>query len=135
MLLCSGESVARLRAPLVWLYTATAVYGYNCVICGINLKARYAGLPIEVIHVHHEEPLSQSDGEREFDPVVTMKPVCPNCHAVIHSRNPPYPISEVKHMVTGETFCSAQLPSAPHELDIEKFPNMEVSHETKSIRK
>jgi predicted HNH restriction endonuclease len=80
-----------------------AVYGYNCVVCGINLKARYAGLPIEVIHVHHEEPLSQSDGERGFDPVATMKPVCPNCHAVIHSRNPPYPISEVKQMVTGVT--------------------------------
>lgn len=76
-----------------------AVYGFDCYVCGLNLRARYVGLAIEVVHVHHEEPLARASGEREFDPVAKMKPVCPNCHAVIHAREPPYSIAEVKAMV------------------------------------
>jgi len=80
-----------------------AAYGFSCIVCQVNLKSRYAGLPVEVIHVHHEEALSDSEGEREFDPVATMKPVCPNCHAVIHTRTPPYSIEEVRRMVSSYT--------------------------------
>ncbi len=76
-----------------------AAYGFSCFVCGANLKSRYAGVPVEVIHVHHEEPLSGSSGEREFDPVATMKPICPNCRAVIHTRNPPYTVQEVRRML------------------------------------
>ena len=79
-----------------------AVHGFTCFVCKVNLKSRYAGLPVEVIHVHHEEALSASDGEREFDPVATMKSVCPNCHAVIHSRTPPYSVDEIRRMVSSE---------------------------------
>jgi hypothetical protein len=80
-----------------------AEYGFVCFACGVNLKQRYVGLQVEVVHVHHEEPLSLAAGEREFDPVATMKPLCPNCHCVVHSRNPPYTIAEVRGMVTSET--------------------------------
>jgi hypothetical protein len=76
-----------------------AAYGFSCYVCGVNLKARYSGLPMEIIHVHHEEPLSQAPGEREVDPVASMKPVCPNCHCVIHSRTPAYAIEDVKCML------------------------------------
>ena len=76
-----------------------AAYGFSCYVCGLNLRAQYVGLATEVIHVHHEEPLSGAPGEREFDPVATMKPVCPNCHAVIHAREPAYSITEVKAML------------------------------------
>jgi hypothetical protein len=76
-----------------------AAYGFSCYVCGLNLRAQYVGLATEVIHVHHEEPLAGAPREREFDPVATMKPVCPNCHAVIHAREPPYSITEVKAMV------------------------------------
>ncbi len=80
-----------------------AFYGFTCYVCQVSLKQRYSGLPVEVIHVHHEEPLSQMQEEREFDPVATMKPVCPNCHCVIHSRTPPYSIEEVRGMLENET--------------------------------
>lgn len=79
-----------------------AAYGFSCYVCGLNLRTQYVGLATEVIHVHHEEPLAGALGEREFDPVATMKPVCPNCHAVIHTREPPYSINEVKAMVADE---------------------------------
>lgn len=79
-----------------------AAYGFNCYACGINLKSKYCGLDVEVIHVHHEEPLSQSEGAREIYPIATMKPLCPNCHAVIHSRTPPYSITEIRGMLDNE---------------------------------
>ena len=80
-----------------------AVHGFSCFVCGANLKQRYTGITKEVIQVHHEEPLSEAEGEREFDAVATMKPLCPNCHCVVHSRNPPYTITEVRAMLSGET--------------------------------
>lgn len=80
-----------------------AKYGYSCYACGTNLRQRYAGLLVEVIHVHHEEPLSEAKAQRVFDPVATMKPLCPNCHCVEHSRNPPYSINELRRMIQNET--------------------------------
>jgi hypothetical protein len=77
-----------------------AAYGFSCQVCGVRLKAKYAGLTVELVHVHHEEPLGATLGEREFDPVASMKPVCPNCHAVIHARDPAYSIAEVRSMLT-----------------------------------
>ena len=78
-------------------------YGYNCYACGTNIYTRYRGLSSELIHVHHEEPLGAASGPREVDPVADMKPLCPNCHAVIHSRKPPYSIAQLKEMFTDET--------------------------------
>ncbi len=76
-----------------------SAYGFDCVVCGVNLKRKYRGMDRELIHVHHEDPLSQAKGSREFDPIETMKPVCPNCHSVIHSRTVPYSIEEVRTML------------------------------------
>ena len=71
------------------------------VIAAAEFKrlAKEKGLAVEVIHVHHEDPLCEADGEREFDPVATMKPVCPNCHCIIHSKTPPFSIDEVRQML------------------------------------
>lgn len=78
-------------------------YGFNCFACGTNLRQRYSGLKKELIQVHHEEPLSQTSGEREFDPIATMKPLCPNCHCVVHSRIPTYTVVELRAMLHDET--------------------------------
>jgi len=78
-------------------------YGYDCFACGTNLRRHYRGLPVELIHVHHEEPLAANPGPRAVDPVAELKPVCPNCHAVIHSRTPPYSIGELRQMLRDET--------------------------------
>lgn len=74
-------------------------FGYDCFVCGENLRSRYGNLPMELIHVHHEEPLAANPGPHKIDPIAEMKPVCPNCHAVIHSKEPPYTITEMKEML------------------------------------
>jgi hypothetical protein len=78
-------------------------HGFDCFVCGENLRALYAGLSTEVIHVHHEEPLSEATGQREFDAVSSMKPLCPNCHCVLHSRRPAYTLTELRRMRCGQS--------------------------------
>lgn len=36
------------------------------------------------------------DGQYETDPVEDLKPVCPNCHAMLHQKSPPHNIEELK---------------------------------------
>ena len=49
----------------------------------------YGEMGIGYIHVHHVAPLSDITGEREINPTVGLVPVCPNCHAMLHT--PPRP--------------------------------------------
>jgi 5-methylcytosine-specific restriction protein A len=46
-------------------------------------------------HVHHLKAISMVGPDYECDPIQDLRPVCPNCHAVIHRREPPYTIDEV----------------------------------------
>ena len=56
--------------------------GTKCAICGFDSEMLY-GIP-GIIHVHHMNPIAK--GVRETDPVENLIPVCPNCHAIIHSK-------------------------------------------------
>jgi predicted HNH restriction endonuclease len=40
-----------------------------------------------------------------IDPVADMRPVCPNCHAVIHLCDPPLSIEETKAMIKARPSC------------------------------
>jgi predicted HNH restriction endonuclease len=46
--------------------------------------------------VHHLRPLSGIAEEYEIDPVEDLRPVCPNCHAMLHRKTPPYTIDELR---------------------------------------
>ena len=73
-----------------------AHYGTKCAVCGISLVDIYGDVGEGTIHVHHLEPLSEVANEYEVDPIKDLRPVCPNCHVIIHKRIPPYSIEEVK---------------------------------------
>jgi hypothetical protein len=71
-------------------------YGTDCAICGFSFRAKYGEIAEGFIHVHHLRPLSEIGEEYEVDPVEDLRPVCPNCHAVLHRRIPAYSIEEVR---------------------------------------
>ena len=75
-------------------------YGYNCFICGLNFEERYGDIGKDFIHVHHIKPLSEIKEEYIINPLEDLKPVCPNCHAMLHKKNPPYTIEEIKNKIT-----------------------------------
>ena len=59
-------------------------YKTSCVVCGFNFEAKYGAVGKGFIHVHHLNPLALTDGEYELDPIADLRPVCPNCHAMLH---------------------------------------------------
>lgn len=58
------------------------------------------------IHVHHLRPLSLIGNESEVDPVEDLRPVCPNCHAVLHLGGQCRTLDEVKQLMRQAT-CAA----------------------------
>lgn len=61
-------------------------YGFNCVICNFSFKKVYGKLGEGYIHVHHLKPLAEITREYTLDPVKDLRPVCPNCHAMLHRK-------------------------------------------------
>jgi predicted HNH restriction endonuclease len=69
-------------------------YGSSCIVCGFNFAQVYGEVGEGIIHVHHLRSLSDIGAEYEIDPVRDLRPVCPNCHAIIHCQNPAFTIEE-----------------------------------------
>lgn len=74
-------------------------YGVSCFVCTLDFGERYGPPGEGYIHVHHLFPLSESGELHEVDPIEDLRPVCPNCHAVIHRRSPPYTLEEIRRML------------------------------------
>jgi 5-methylcytosine-specific restriction enzyme A len=74
-------------------------YGFRCAACEQTLQDRYGTVAANFIHVHHLNPLSGGKKTSDVDAVRDLRPVCPNCHAIIHLRTPPFSIDEVRGML------------------------------------
>lgn len=74
-------------------------YQSNCIICKFDFEKKYGPIGKGYIHIHHLKPLSERKGCYQVDPEKDLRPVCPNCHAMIHKRNPPYTIEEMKDLI------------------------------------
>jgi predicted HNH restriction endonuclease len=70
-------------------------HGTTCAACGLSLGKLYGILAEGYIHVHHLTPIGSADGEREVDPIRDLRPLCPNCHAVAHIKDPPLRPEEI----------------------------------------
>jgi len=84
------ERSARARAECI------SHHGDACAICGFSFRCRYGEVGSGLIHVHHLKPLSETGEDYVVDPIHDLIPVCPNCHAIIHRKEPPYTIDEVQ---------------------------------------
>ncbi|MDO5685789.1 MAG: HNH endonuclease [Neisseria sp.] len=76
-----------------------AYYGKTCSICGFNFQEQYGAAGENYIHVHHLKALSSINKSYKVNPIKDLRPVCANCHAIIHRRNPPYSIEEMKYLI------------------------------------
>jgi 5-methylcytosine-specific restriction protein A len=77
-----------------------AFFGFGCRGCGQLLEEKYGPLGTNVIHVHHLVPVSQMGSSYRLDPIRDLIPLCPNCHNIVHKKNPPLPIRELRS-ITG----------------------------------
>ncbi len=74
-------------------------YGYSCAVCGFNFGKVFGELGEGFIHVHHLKQLAEIGREYHLDPIADLRPVCPNCHAMLHRKNPPLRIEELKQLM------------------------------------
>jgi hypothetical protein len=73
-------------------------YGPKCVVCGMDFGTVY-GAADGFIHVHHLKALSEIGAEYRVNPVADLRPVCPNCHAVIHLGGQTRSIEDVRKLL------------------------------------
>lgn len=71
-------------------------WGYRCQVCDFDFERTYGERGRRFIHVHHLHDLSLSKRRRTVDPKKDLRPVCANCHAMLHTERPALAIDELK---------------------------------------
>ena len=93
------ERSQKLRRAAIEHYTADGKI--LCSVCGFDFKEIYGDLGDGYIQMHHENPIYQyaDDGLESYisEAVKNMKPLCANCHCMIHrNKNKLISITELK---------------------------------------
>ena len=79
-------------------------YGFSCSVCDFNFEKHYGRLGKSFIHVHHLIPIAIIGKEYKINPIEDLRPVCPNCHAMLHKRDPQLTIEELKELLLKRKF-------------------------------
>jgi len=70
--------------------------GARCAVCDIDFEERYGEIGKGFIHVHHKRSLAALGKRSRLNAVRDLVPVCPNCHAMLHKREPPYDVEQLR---------------------------------------
>lgn len=76
-------------------------WGTRCQVCDLDFGERYGSIGMGFIHVHHLREISTIGDEHKVDPVNDLRPVCPNCHAMIHASRPALTIGALRKRLRG----------------------------------
>lgn len=76
-----------------------AHHGSACSVCGIDFGTTYGEHGSGFIHVHHVVPLAKIGKSYAVDPVRDLRPVCPNCHAMLHRGERVLEITELRRLL------------------------------------
>lgn len=71
-------------------------YGVKCQVCSFDFENTYGEIGKDFIHVHHLTSIAEIGQEYEIDPVRDLRPVCPNCHSMLHRKENVLTIEELK---------------------------------------
>lgn len=71
-------------------------YGYSCCVCGFNFENAYGKMGLKYIEVHHLKQIADVREEYLINPINDLRPVCANCHRMLHKTRPPISIEELK---------------------------------------
>jgi 5-methylcytosine-specific restriction protein A len=74
-------------------------YGYSCAVCDFNFEDTYGDIGKKFIHVHHLLPMATIRAEYKINAIKDLRPVCPNCHAMLHTNNPPLTIAKLRKLL------------------------------------
>ena len=75
------------------------VYGYDCSVCGFRFADLYGDWGQNYIEVHHLNQIADVGREYKIDPKTDLRPVCANCHRMLHRTRPPLSIEGLKQLI------------------------------------
>lgn len=79
------------------------LYGLNCYVCESDFKEVYGKSSEKFMQAHLIKPWSEIGELERLSPAEHLRPVCPNCHSIIHLENPPLSFDAVRAMLQGNT--------------------------------
>jgi 5-methylcytosine-specific restriction protein A len=79
-----------------------AHYGCKCGVCDFDFEQIFGEMGKGYIHVHHIVPLSNVGQRYRVNPIKDLRPVCPNCHAMLHQK-PEMSIEQLKAHIKRST--------------------------------
>jgi hypothetical protein len=82
-------------------------YGYSCSACGFLFVDKYGEIGQGVVEVHHLEPLGENPGRRGVDPIADLRPLCANCHTIVHQQTPPLSIEGLSRLLRSHSSATA----------------------------
>jgi len=78
-------------------------HGAICAVCGFDFHERYGDIGKGYIHVHHIVPVSQLGEGYVVNPTEDLVPVCPNCHSMLHRKDPPFTVMELRDTISSNS--------------------------------
>jgi 5-methylcytosine-specific restriction enzyme A len=73
-------------------------YGSRCVVCDFGFREAYGDIG-DGIHVHHLRDIASIGRYYRINPIKGLRPVCPNCHAILHQTKPAMTIERLREIV------------------------------------
>lgn len=77
------------------------LYGLDCYVCDLSFKEVHGQPGRKFMQVHLIKPWSEIGELERLNAAAHLRPVCPNCHAIIHLENPPLSFDAVRNMLAG----------------------------------
>lgn len=74
-------------------------WGLVCQVCSFDFAKTYGELGAGFIHVHHLKPLGELRQEYQLNPESDLRPVCPNCHAMLHRPRPALDLDQLRGII------------------------------------
>jgi 5-methylcytosine-specific restriction protein A len=82
---------------------AIAIHGTICRGCGFDFEAVYGAIGRGYIELHHVVPVAKMGEHYRVNPTTDLVPVCPNCHAMLHRRNPPLTVEQLQRLIRADS--------------------------------
>ena len=80
--------------------SASITTAWRALHAGLILRRSTGVRGREFIEVHHLKPIASVEGEYDIDPKADLRPVCSNCHRMIHRGDDILRIEELREMIT-----------------------------------
>ncbi len=75
-------------------------HGTRCAACDMSFAERYGVMGADFIHVHHVRPFRRRSARIDLDRRKDLVPVCPNCHAMLHTKSPQRSVKELHRLLS-----------------------------------